>query len=83
MRTKTFDFGEALSWLQCDRAVTLTLGGVERIYYKLPEGDIVCVPNRKRHLSYKVKSFKIDAILSNNWTFIDAEITDVLNSLDD
>ena len=83
MERTTFDFGETLSWLQCDRAVTLTLGGVERIYYRLPEGDIVCVPNKKRHLSYKVKEFKIDAVLSNAWRFIDAEIADVLNSLDD
>lgn len=83
MNGDTFDFGEALSWMQCDRAVTLTLGGVERIYYRLPEGDIMCIPNRKKHLAYKVKEFKIDAVLSDDWTFIDAEIVDVLNSLDD
>lgn len=80
---KIDDFGEALSWMQCDRAVTLTLNGVERIYYRLPEGDIVCIPNRKKHLAYKVKEFKIDAVLSMEWAFIDAEIKDVLNSLDD
>ena len=76
------DFGEALSWLQCDRAVTLTLNGVERIYYRLPEGDIMCIPNRKKHLAYKVKEFKIDAILAMDWHFIDAEISEVLQSLD-
>lgn len=80
---KAGDFGEALSWLDCDRAVTLTLNGVERIYYKRPEGDIVCIPNKKKHLAYKVKEFKIDAVLSNEWSFIDAEISEVLNSLDE
>lgn len=79
---KIDDFSEALSWLQCDRAVTLTLNGIERIYYRLPEGDIVCIPNRKKHLAYKVKEFKIDAILSTEWAFIDAEINEVLQSLD-
>ena len=81
--TKVFDFGEALSWLNCDRAVTLTLNGVERIYYRLPSGDIVCIPNRKKHLSYKVRDFKIDAVLSDEWSFIDAEIKEVLDSLDE
>lgn len=83
MEKNTFDFGEALSWLNCDRAVVLTLGGVERIYYRRPDGSIVCIPNRKKHLSYKVKEFKIDAILSEEWQFIDAEINDLLDSLDD
>lgn len=83
MDKDTFDFGEALSWLKCGRAVTLTIKGVERIYYQLPEGDIVCIPNRKRHLSYKIREFKIDAILSNDWKFIDAEINTVLDSLDE
>lgn len=82
METKMFDFGEALAWLQCDRAVTLTLGGVKRIYYRCPEGDVVCIPNGKKHLAYKVKEFKIDAVLSTNWSFIDAEIADVLKSLE-
>lgn len=80
---KAGDFGEALSWLDCDRAVTLTLNGVERIYYKRPEGDIVCIPNKKKHLAYKVREFKIDAVLSNEWSFIDAEINEVLNSLNE
>lgn len=83
MNKDTFDFGEALSWMQCDRAVTLTLNGVERIYYMRSEGDIVCIPNRKKHLAYKVKDFKIDAILSKDWNFIDSEINEVLDSLDD
>ena len=78
-----FDFKEALSWMGCDRAVTLTLNGIERIYYQLPEGDIICIPNRKKHLSYKVKEFKIDAVLSDDWSFIDAEINEVLDSLDE
>lgn len=79
---KTFGFGEALSWMWCGRAVTLTLNGIERIYYQLPVGDIMCIPNRKKHLTYKVREFKIDAILSEDWDFIDAEIIDVLNSLE-
>lgn len=83
MNRDTFDFGEALSWMKCDRAVTLTLGGVERIYYQLPEGDIMCIPNRKKHLAYKVKEFKIDAVLSDDWAFIDAEINEVLDSLNE
>lgn len=83
MDKNTFDFGEALSWMQCNRAVVLTLNGVERIYYQLPEGDIMCIPNRKKHLAYKVREFKIDAVLSNDWTFIDSEIKEVLKSLDD
>lgn len=83
MEKNTFNFGEALSWLDCDRAVVLTLNGKERIYYKRPEGDIVCIPNRKKHCSYKVKEFKIDAVLSKDWTFIDSEIPALLDSLDD
>ena len=78
---KTFDFGEALAWLDCDRAITLTISGTERIYYKDENGDIICIPNRKLHLSYKVREFKVDAILSNDWSFIDSDIEVLLDSL--
>lgn len=83
MSKNTFDFKEALSWLECDRAVTLTLDGKERIYYMRSGNEIICIPNHKKHCSYKVKEFKIDAILSNDWQFIDAEINEVLDSLND
>lgn len=81
MNTKTFDFGEALNWLDCDRAVTLTLNGIERIYYKDNNGAIICIPNRKLHLAYEVKEFKVDAVLSNDWSFIDTDIEVLLDSL--
>lgn len=81
MNFKTFDFGEALNWLDCDRAVTLTLNGVERIYYKDRTGIIVCIPNRRVHLAYEVKEFKVDAVLSKDWSFIDMDIEKLLESL--
>lgn len=81
MNTKTFDFGEALDWINCDRAVTLTLNGLERIYYKDSSGDIICIPNRKLYLAYEVKEFKIDAVLSKDWSFIDMDIDELLDSI--
>lgn len=60
----TFDFQEALSCIQADMPVCLSINGVERKYF-LKNGEIMCTPNGKEHLTYKVKQFQIDAIMSN------------------
>jgi len=65
--TDTFDFSEALFCIQSGMVVGLTIDGKERRYYLNQFGDIMCVPNGKEHLAYKVKMFHIDSILSNNW----------------
>ena len=66
----TFDFGEALAYIKAGFVVSLTLNNKERKYYLNQFNKIVCVPNGKEHLLYVVNDFKIDAIMSNNWTLI-------------
>ena len=66
MMTDTFDFQEALSCIEADMPVCLTLGGVKRTYF-IKDGEIVCTPNDKEHLTYKVKHFQIDAVMSKEW----------------
>lgn len=61
------DFEEALFSLKCGLVIGLTINGVERRYYLNQFGDIVCTPNGKPHLTYKVKEFKVDAIMSKDW----------------
>ena len=64
---KTFDFQEALSYIKAGMVVSLTLNGMERRYYLNQFGEIMCTPNGKEHLTYKVQKFHIDSILSENW----------------
>lgn len=66
-----FDFREALFCLECGLVVGLTLNGIERRYYINQFGDIMCTPNGKEHLTYKVKEFKVDAIMSKEWVCYD------------
>lgn len=47
--------------------ISLTLNGVERMYHQEENGDIICIPNGRTDLAYKVKEFKVDAVLSNKW----------------
>lgn len=68
MMTNTFDFQEALSYIKAGMAVSLVLDGTERVYNLNQTGEIVCTPNNKEHLTYKVQKFHIDSILSENWT---------------
>ena len=63
----TFDFQEALSYIKCGLVVGLTINGIERRYYLNQFGQIMCTPNGKPHLTYKVQKFHIDSILSENW----------------
>lgn len=63
---ETFDFQEALSCIEADMPVCLTLNGVERTYF-IKDGEIMCTPNGKEHLTYKVKHFQIDAVMSKQW----------------
>lgn len=65
-----FDFGEALAYIKAGFVVGLTINGVERRYYLNQFNDIVCVPNNKEHLLYKVHDFKIDAVMSNDWVLL-------------
>lgn len=65
-----FDFGEALAYIKAGFVVGLTINGIERRYYLNQFNDIVCVPNGKEHLLYKVRDFKIDAIMSNDWILL-------------
>ena len=67
---KTFDFQEALSYIKAGMTVSLTLNGMERHYYLNQLGEIMCTPNGKEHLTYKVNTFHIDAVMSNNWKLI-------------
>lgn len=66
----TFDFQEALSFIKAGLVVSLTLNNTERRYYLNQFGDIVCVPNGKEYLAYKVNIFYADAVLSNNWKLV-------------
>ena len=66
----TFDFQEALSYIKAGMTVSLTLNGMERHYYLNQLGEIMCTPNGKEHLTYKVNTFHIDAVMSNNWKLI-------------
>lgn len=68
---KTFDFQEALSYIKAGMVVSLTLNGMERRYYLNQLGEIMCTPNGKEHLTYKVQKFHIDSILSENWKLVD------------
>lgn len=68
---KTFDFQEALSYIKAGMVVSLTLNGMERRYYLNQLGEIMCTPNGKEHLTYKVNTFHIDAIMSDNWKLVD------------
>jgi hypothetical protein len=62
-----FDFAQAYTHLLWGHRVSLTLNNIKRIYYRTADGDIMCIPNNKKHLEYKIKSFKIDAISSYEW----------------
>ena len=68
---KTFDFQEALSYIKAGMTVSLTLNGMERYYYLNQLGEIMCTPNGKEHLTYKVNTFHIDAVMSDNWKLVD------------
>ena len=68
---ETFDFQEALSYIKCGLVVSLTINGIERRYYLNQSGDIMCTPNGKEHLTYKVNTFHVDAVMSDNWKLID------------
>lgn len=65
----TFNFQEALSYIKTGIAVSLILNNVERTYRLNCDGDIICTPNNKEHLAYKVNLFHIDAIMSKDWKF--------------
>lgn len=68
---ETFNFQEALSYIKAGMAVSLTLGGVTRVYHLNQQGEVVCTPNGKEHLTYKVSTFHIDAVMSDDWTLVD------------
>lgn len=70
MMSNTFNFQEALSYIKDGKVCNLTIGGVDRRYYLNQFGDIMCTPNGKAHLTYKVNTFHIDAIMSNDWKLI-------------
>lgn len=67
MKNNMFDFQEALSYIKSGLVVGLTINGKERRYYLNQFGDIMCTPNGKEHLTYKVNNFHIDAVMSNEW----------------
>lgn len=63
----TFDFQEALSYIKAGFRVKITINNIERHYYLNQFNEIMCKPNNKDHLAYKVNTFHIDAIMSDNW----------------
>lgn len=67
----TFDFQEALSYIKAGMTVSLILDGVKRVYNLNQVGEIVCTPNGKEHLTYKVNTFHIDAVMSDDWQLVD------------
>lgn len=69
--TDTFDFQEALAYIKAGMAVSLTLDGTRRVYTLDQDGDVICTPNGKEHLTYKVNTFHIDAVMSDNWQLVD------------
>ncbi len=69
--TDTFDFQEALSYIKAGMVVGITINNVERRYYLNQFGNIMCTPNGKEHLTYKVNTFHIDAVMSDDWKLID------------
>lgn len=71
MMTDTFDFQEALSYIKAGMAVSLTLGNMERTYRLNQGGEVICIPNGKEHLTYKVNTFHIDAVMSKDWQLVD------------
>ncbi len=71
MMTDTFDFREALSYIKAGMVVGITINNVERCYYLNQFGNIMCTPNGKEHLTYKVNAFHIDAVMSDDWKLID------------
>ena len=64
---ETFDFQEALSYIKAGMIVGITINNIERRYYLNQCGEIMCTPNGKEHLTYKVNTFHIDAVMSNEW----------------
>lgn len=71
MMTDTFDFQEALSYIKSGMTVSLIIDGVKRVYNLNQNGEIVCTPNGKEHLTYKVNTFHIDAVMSDDWRLVD------------
>lgn len=71
MMTDTFDFQEALSYIKAGMTVRLTIDNVTRVYYLNQSGEIVCIPNGKDHFTYKVTTFHIDAVMSDDWQLAD------------
>lgn len=67
----TFSFEDALGYIKADMPVSLTINGTERVYRLNGNGEIICIPNNKHHLTYKVKEFHIDAIMSYDWKLVD------------
>lgn len=63
----TFDFQEALSYIKAGMVVGITINDKERRYYLNQFNEIMCTPNGKPHLTYKVNTFHIDAVMSNDW----------------
>jgi hypothetical protein len=63
----TFDFQEALSYIKAGLSVSINIDNRKRTYKLNDNGNIICIPNEKEFLSYKVKHFHIDAIMSNEW----------------
>lgn len=61
-----FDFSKALSYLKSGKTISLTMNNVERSY-NMKNGIVMCTPKGKKFLSYKIDSFYVDAIMSNDW----------------
>lgn len=69
----TFSFEEALQWIEFGEVVGIKLNGKTRVYFK-ENGNILCKVN---NTIYKVESFYIDAIQSNNWVLFEDTLPNV------
>lgn len=70
MMSDTFDFQEAVAYIKAGMVVSLTINDVERVYCLNQNGEVICIPNGKEHLTYKVNTFHIDAVMSDNWKLV-------------
>lgn len=67
MNENYFGFDEAIYCLKCGQMVQININGKLRRYFKDDDGNIICEPNGKEYLRYKIKNFKIDAVMSDKW----------------
>lgn len=67
---KSFNFGEALSFMEIGETMCLELDGKTRLY-RMQDGEIICNVEGSM-ASYRVTKFYTDAVLSKEWRLYNA-----------